>query len=165
MMKDTCAVSAMVTYLSWMADVRTSFFIVRILVGNRNGSTLRSVGSNNMFPPVLCLEQEWHVVCQRVRRVYPLLLWGILGMAFWVFSGFSSVSCVLEERKPCWSPFCTQDLGFFGVPASCWTRPFGVVQWGHYLLNHWRECQATHKIACHDWFKGIFIYGKPYMLA
>ena len=36
-MKDTCAVSAMVTFLSWMADVRTSFFIVRIPVGNRNG--------------------------------------------------------------------------------------------------------------------------------
>ena len=89
---------AMVTYLSWMADVRTSFFIVRILVGNRNGSTLRSVGSNNMFLPVLCLGQEWHVVCQRVRRVYPLLLWGILGMAFFGFFGFSSVSCVLGER-------------------------------------------------------------------
>ena len=52
-----CAVSAMVTYLSWMADVRTSFFIVRILVGNRNGSTLRSVGSNSMLPLVLCSRQ------------------------------------------------------------------------------------------------------------
>ena len=58
MMKVTRAVSAKVTFLSWMADVRTSFFIVRTPVGNRNGSTLRSVGSNNMFPLVLCLGQE-----------------------------------------------------------------------------------------------------------
>ena len=28
-----------------------------------------------------------------------------------------------------------------------------------------RECQAAHEIACHDWFKDIFINGKPYMLA
>ena len=51
---DTCAAMAMVTFLSWMVNARTSSFIVRILVGNRNGSTLRSVGSNSMFPPVLC---------------------------------------------------------------------------------------------------------------
>ena len=94
-MRDTCAVSAMVTFLSWMADVRTSFFIERILVGNRNGSTLRSVGSNNMLLPVPCFGQGWHVVCQRVRRVYPFPLWGILSMAFFGFFGFSSVSCVL----------------------------------------------------------------------
>ena len=30
--------SAVVTFLAWMADVRTSFFIVRILVGNRNAA-------------------------------------------------------------------------------------------------------------------------------
>ena len=35
MMKDTCA--AMVTFLLWIANVRTSFFNVRIPVGNRNG--------------------------------------------------------------------------------------------------------------------------------
>ena len=93
MMRDTCAVSAMVTYLSWMADVRTSFFIVRILVGNRNGSTLRSVGSNNMFPPVLCLGQEWHAVCQRVRRVHQFLLWGMYLMVFWVF--LASLLCLV----------------------------------------------------------------------
>ena len=95
MMRDTCAVSAMVTFLSWMADVRTSFFITRVLVGIRNGSTLRSAGSNNMLPPVLFFWQEWHVVCQRVRRVYSFLLRGILGMTLFVVFGFSSVSCVL----------------------------------------------------------------------
>ena len=45
---------AMVTFLSWMANARTSSCIVRILVGNRNGLTLRSVGSNSMFPLALC---------------------------------------------------------------------------------------------------------------
>ena len=44
--------------LSRMANVRMSSFIGRIPVGNRNGSTLRSVESNSMFPPVLCLGQE-----------------------------------------------------------------------------------------------------------
>ena len=33
MIKDTCAALAMVTFLSWMANVRTSSLIVRILAG------------------------------------------------------------------------------------------------------------------------------------
>ena len=36
-MKPTCAGLSMVTAWSWMANARTSSFIVRILVGNRNG--------------------------------------------------------------------------------------------------------------------------------
>ena len=37
--------------------------------------------------------------------------------------------------------------------ASCWARLSGVVRRGHFLRNHWRECQAAHKIACfHFWF-------------
>ena len=36
--------------------------------------------------------------------------------------------------------------------ASCWTRLFGVVRRVHYLCNHWRECEATHKIACFYFF-------------
>ena len=55
-MKDTCAALAMVTFLSWMAIVRMSSFIVRIPAGNKNGSTLRSVGSNNVFLPVFCFK-------------------------------------------------------------------------------------------------------------
>ena len=57
-----------VTFLSWMVNARTSSFIGRALAGNRIGLTLRSVGSNSMFSLVLCLRQEWHAVCQRVRR-------------------------------------------------------------------------------------------------
>ena len=41
-----------------------------------------------------------------------------------------------------------------------------VVQWAHYLCNHWRECQAAHKIAYfYLWFYGYFINGKPFLLA
>ena len=163
MMKDTCAVSAMVTYLSWMADVRTSFFIVRILIGNRNGSTLRSVGSNNMFPPVLCLGQEWHVVCQRVRRGLSVPVVGNSGYGiFWVFWLLFCVLCAWRVLG--YPPFCTQDLGFLGVPPAG-TRLLDVVQWEHYLWNHWRECQAAHKIAFHYLLGDVFIKGKPYMLA
>ena len=50
----------------------------------------------------ICSRQEWHVVCQRVRRVHQFRLRGILGMAFFFFFfcffGFSSVSCVLGGR-------------------------------------------------------------------
>ena len=35
--EDTCAALAMVTFLSWMANVRMSSFIGRTLAGNRNG--------------------------------------------------------------------------------------------------------------------------------
>ena len=55
-------------------------------------------------------------------------------------------------------------LGFLRC-ASCWTRLLDVVQWGHYLWNHWRECQAAHKIAFHYLLGHVFIKGKPYMLA
>ena len=69
-------------------NVRTSFFIVRILVWNRNGLTSRSVGSDNMLPPVPC-GQGWHVFCQRVRRVHQFLLRGLWEM---VVSGLSGSS-------------------------------------------------------------------------
>ena len=50
--------------------------------------------------------------------------------------------------------------------ASCWARLSGVVRRVHFLCDHWRECQAAHKIACfHFWFYDYFIGGKPYMLA
>ena len=52
--KLACVALAMVTFLSWMANVRTSFFIVRIPVWNGSGLTLRSVGSGNILPPVTC---------------------------------------------------------------------------------------------------------------
>ena len=41
------ATLVMVTFLSWMANVRTSFFTVQIPLWNRSGLTLRSVGSGS----------------------------------------------------------------------------------------------------------------------
>ena len=71
------AALVMVTSLSWMANVKTSFFTVRIPVWNRSGLTLRSVGSDNMLLPVPCGQ----------RRFRPLLLrrlWGmtVLGLSW-----------------------------------------------------------------------------------
>ena len=87
-------------------------------------------------------------------------------MTFFGLFGFSSVSCVLGGGASfAGLLFCAQDLGYFGVP-SCKARLFGVVRRRHYLCNHWRECQAAHKIACfHFWFYDYFISGKPCMLA
>ena len=64
---------------------------------SRIGLTLRSVGSNIMFPLVLCLRQGWHAVCQRVRRVHQFLSWRMLLLAFFVFFGFFLVSCAYGE--------------------------------------------------------------------
>ena len=76
-------------------------------------------------------------------------------MAFFVF--FWLLFCVL----------CAWSARFASLwCASCWTRLSGVVQWRHYLWNHWRECQAAHEIACYlFWFGDVFIGGKPYVLA
>ena len=146
MMKDTCAALAMVTFLSWMANVRTSFFIVRALVGNRNGLMLRSVGSNNMSPPVLCSRQEWHVVCQRLRKVYLFQLRGtlVLGLAFF-FLLLLGVLCIWRLLVLLASLLCTK-LGLFWC-ASYWARSLSVGWLGHYLHNLLGDCLAGHKIA------------------
>ena len=107
LMKATCAGLAMVTFLSWIANVRTSSCIGRILAGKRNGLTLRSVESNSMFPLVLCLGQEW-------RDWHFFGLFWLL-FQFLVHMGSSSLG---------WSPCCVQDLGCSGVPPAG-TRPFG----------------------------------------
>ena len=134
MMTATCVGLAMVTLLSWMANARTSSCIERILAGNRNGLTLRSGGSNSMSLLVLCLRQEWHVVCQRVRRVHQFLLWGMLFLFFfWVSWFLLGVLCTWGVLALLNSLFCT-GLGFFRC-ASCWTLPLGGGRWGHYLCN------------------------------
>ena len=123
MMKDTCAVSAMVTYLSWMADVRTSFFIVRILVGNRNGSTY--------YVP---LDQTTCFLLSFVQGRSGMLFANVCAgfirscyEDFWVwhFLGFlASLLCLV-----CWGVLALPAsllhtrLGFLCC-ASCWTRLF-----------------------------------------
>ena len=117
MMKDTCAGLVMVTFLSWTANVRMSSIIGRTLAENRNGLALRSVGSNSMFPFVLCLRQEWHAVCQRVRRVHQFLLWRMLFLAFfWAFMFLLGVLCTRGVLVLLVSLLCTR-LG--SLPPSC----------------------------------------------
>ena len=67
------------------------------LVGNRNGSTLCSVGSNNMLPPVPFSEQESHVVCQHVRNVHQFLFWGML------FLVLVSYWCLVHMESACFA--------------------------------------------------------------
>ena len=71
-----------------------------------------------MFPPVPCEGQE-HVVCQRVRRVHQLLLWGILFLAFLL--GFLASSwCLVHMGSAGFAslPCCVQGLGYTDVPPA-----------------------------------------------
>ena len=138
--------------MSWMANARTSSFIVRALVGIRNGLMLRSVGSNNMFLPVLFLRQEWHVVCQRVRKVHQFLIRGILVFGgFWAFMFLFSALFILEVLAlVVYTQLCTR-LGSLWC-ASCWTRPLGVFRWEHHLRDFWRANVAAHNTATHSSF-------------
>ena len=96
-----------------MVNARTSFFTVRISVRNRNGLTLRFVGSGDMLLPVPFLGQGWCVVCQRsagfIRLCYGVggdeRVWGILG--------------VLEDSaKMGGDCSCVQGSGYAGVPIA-----------------------------------------------
>ena len=64
-----------------------------------------------------------------------------------------------------------QNLGLVGVPFLG-SRPLGVDQLGHYLLDHWEESMAVHNTTF--LFLGVWVYfswdyflngWKPYMLA
>ena len=166
-MKVARAGLTMVTFLSWMVNARTSSFIGRTLAGNRIGLTLRSVGSNSMFPLVLCLRQGWHAVCQRVRRVHPFLLWRMVFMSFFFFLFFwflLGVLCIWGVLAWLVSLLCTR-LGLHRC-ASCWTRPLGGGRWRHYLCNLWRDFLKIHKIAnIFLWVQWGFMMWEPYMLA
>ena len=131
--KLACAALAMVTFLSWTAIVRTSFFNARIPVWNRSRSTLRSVGSGNILHPVPC-GQELCVVCQRVRRVHLVLLRGLWFVVLFGHSGCSLEFCVhgrysfLLENPSC------AGLGLRRC-AYRWTCPLGGGRWEHYLRD------------------------------
>ena len=92
-----------------------SFFIVRILARNRNGSTFtfRWVKQHVSSCPLFR-------TCQRMRRVFQFLLWGILAMAFF-FCFLASLVCLVCLGR----------------------REGGEVL----VLLHWRERQAAHKTA------------------
>ena len=93
--------------------------------------TLRFVGTNNMFPPVLCLGQEWHAVCQRVRSVYQFLLWRTLGLAFFLAFGLLFGALCILGYGLCWfTPCGVQGLGHVGVhPAghALWAQVGGGI--------------------------------------
>ena len=69
--------------------------------------SLSGTGTDQHYVP---LDQAtcflYHVVCQRVRRVYPFLLWGILRMAFFGF--LASLLCLV----------CLGGASFAGPPFA-----------------------------------------------
>ena len=98
LMKVARAGLTMVTFLSWMVNARTSSFIGRTLAGNRIGSTLRSVKSNNMLPSVFCLRTGVACclpTCAQGSSV-PVMGNALYGVFFGLF-GFSLVSCAHGE--------------------------------------------------------------------
>ena len=157
----TCVGLAMVTFLLWMVNAKTSSCIVRILVGNRNGSILRSVGSNSM--PLLVLYFKAGVACCLPTCAqgcsFPVMGdfcfgFGVL-RAFWCLLG---VLCIWGVLVLLGSLLCTR-LGFLRC-ASCWTRPMGGGRWGHYLCNLWEEYLKFIKLPSSILeFMGIFGYG------
>ena len=136
----TCVGLAMLTFLSCMVNARTSSFIGRTLAGNRIGLTLRSVGSNSVFPLVHCSRQEWHAVCQRVRKVHQFPVNGVFFCAFWCLL---DVLCTWGVLALLSSLSCTR-LGLLWC-ASSWTRPLGGGRLGHYLCNLWEDHLKVHK--------------------
>ena len=93
----------------------------------------------------------------------PVMGTAVFGV-FWAFWFLLGVLCIWRVLVLLVSLLCTR-LGLLRC-GSCWTRLSGVVRRRHYLCNHWRECQAAHKIAIFFvWFYGYFISGKPYMPA
>ena len=70
-------------------------FLHRILVGNRNGFTFRWVKQHVSSCPLFKA-----VVCQRVRRVHPFLLWGRLFTAFFCFFFWFLPWCLVHMGTP-----------------------------------------------------------------
>ena len=151
-MKAARAGLAMVTFLSWMVNARTSSFIGRTLAGNRIGLTLRSVGSNSMFPLVL--------TCAKGSSVPNT---GNLVLDFFGLLDFFFVSCADGEFWSFWAPCCVQDLGSLGVP------PVGhalraEVGGGITFVTSGENTSKFIKLSFF-WIYGVFLIWKPYMLA
>ena len=159
----------MVTFLSWMANAKMTFFTVQVPVWNMSGLMLRTVGLDNILTSVLCLRQEWYVVYQLVRKVHPFMLRGIWGIAvFWAFWFLLCVLCMLEVLGLVFYLLVCTRLGSCWC-AFFWSRPLGVDRLGHYLLDHWEESMAVHNttVIFGKWvmfFLGSFLW-EPYMLA
>ena len=136
LMKAARAGLTMVTYLSWMVNARTSFFIVRAPAGNRIGLTLRSrwvkqhVASCTLFKAgvACCLP-----TCAQGSSgpVMGNVSYGVFGF-FWFLLGVLCIWGVLALLVS----LLFSRLGLLRC-ASCWTRPLGEGRWRHYLCNLW----------------------------
>ena len=177
------AVLVMVTFLSWVANVRTSVFTVRIPVWNRSGLTLRSVGSSGILLPVPFLRQvqKWCVAYRRVRRVHLLLLrrvlevvhfgvWLLLGvLCIWrvlallvfhlMYTGLGLRRCAYRQTRPVvggrWGAFYSRGAVWFAqYCAFCCFQGNGMVP---YMLALLGQPSLHGYYACMVcWAKGAF---------
>ena len=84
-----------------------------------------------MLLPVPFLEQGWHVVCQRVRRVHLFLSWGMLFLAFFFFFFIFLASS--------WCLVHMESTSFASLLVVCKAWVTSVCR-GHYLCNLRGEC-------------------------
>ena len=146
----------MVTSLSWMVSVRTSFVTGRILAWNRNGLTSRSVGSGNksgaLFADVCA-----RFVCSWYGDGGERLFLGFLvSSQRLVHMGGTGIASLLPCMYRAW--------GHRGVP------PAGHLPWAEVgaisFVTSWGDCWAAQKTAsCLDGSKNSFFNRKPHKLA
>ena len=122
-----------------------------------------------MSPPVPCLRQEWHVVCQRARKVHLLLLWGtlVLGLAFlgafWLLLGVLYICGLLVFL----ASYYVQNLVILGCLelgtsfGRCLVGALPLQPPGEYLVAHKIACQLLKLFQVY----GNFMHHKSYMLA
>ena len=118
-----------------------------------------------MFPPVFCLRQEWHVVCQRVRRVHPVPV--VVNCSFRCFFGlfvFFSVPCAYGGVLVLLVSLLCTGLGFIGVPPAghaLWAEVGGSIT----FVTSGENCLTVHKTACmYLGIHGRFMKLEPFML-
>ena len=166
MMKATCAVLAMVTFLSWMAKCQDEF-LHRTDPGReqeRINVTFRWVKQHASSCPLFrtgvacCLPTCAQCLSVPVTGDFGFFFF----LAFWLLF---CVLCIWRLLLLLAFPFLCTKLGLLLVCLLLDT-PFGRRSVGHYLCNLLGECLAARKTAYQ--YLGIyggFMHVEPYMLA
>ena len=134
MVKDTCTVQAMVTILSWMADVRTSFFIVRIpgREQERINITFCWVKQHVSSSPLFEAEVACCLPTCAQGSSFPVMENALSGI-FWVF--LVSPWCLVHMGSPSLAGLPVVYKAWVSSVCFLLDTPLGEVRWGHYLCN------------------------------
>ena len=103
-----------------------------------------------MFSLVLCLSQEWQVVCQRVCAGFISSCYGeCWEWRVWGFLAF--LRCLVHMEGASFAsilPFCVQGLGHIGVPPA--GHPLRAEVGGSItFVTSGGECLAAQRTACY----------------